>query len=150
MNKKRAAREFCFQYFFHLQLPIFRELKDELAKDASDKVIMDSIEEFKVSTNTLLEGDLSNFVVNQIKQTLMNYASLEETIKEYLKNWKLDRLSRVDSTVLLLAVSELKYNNNETSKSVVINEAIEIAKKFGTASSGSFINGVLDKIANAN
>jgi N utilization substance protein B len=150
VNKKRAAREFCFQYFFHLQLPIFRELKDELAKDASDKVIMDSIEEFKVSTNTLLEGDLSNFVVNQIKQTLMNYASLEETIKEYLKNWKLDRLSRVDSTVLLLAVSELKYNNNETSKSVVINEAIEIAKKFGTASSGSFINGVLDKIANAN
>ncbi len=145
MNKKREAREFCFQYFFHLQLPVFEELKSD-HKSGSGSSIKSSIEEFKETTNTILSGDLSSFVVNQIEGTLEQYDFLEETIQKYLKNWKLSRLSKVDHTMLLLAVHELCFDGS-TPVTVVINEAIEISKKFGTADSSSFINGVLDNVA---
>lgn len=149
MNKKREAREFCFQYFFHLQLPIFKEIKTDLTNDESDKTLDESIAEFKETTNTLLSSDLSSFVKAQIKSTLINYENIEKIIQDHLKNWKLNRISRVDNTVLLLATNELCFMT-ETPKNVIINEAIEISKKFGNAESGAFINGVLDNIAKAN
>lgn len=148
MNKKREAREFCFQYFFHLQLPIFREIKDELKGITDESALVNSINELKETTNTLLSDNLNTFVLEQIKSTLINYEKIEAILTEYLKNWKLNRISRVDNTVLLLSVNELCFTK-ENPKSIIINEAIEISKKFGNADSGSFINGILDNIAKA-
>ncbi len=146
MNKKREAREFCFQYFFHLQLPIFKEIKEELSKSDDESALRESVSDFKETTNTLLEDKLSTFVINQIKSTLLNYEKIETILQEHLKNWKLSRISRVDNTVLLLAANELCFTKDNP-KNIVINEAIEISKKYGNADSGSFINGVLDNIA---
>jgi len=146
VNKKREAREFCFQYFFHLQLPIFKEIKEELSKSDDESVLRESVNDFKETTNTLLEDKLSTFVLGQIKSTLLNYEKIEAILQEHLKNWKLSRISRVDNTVLLLAANELCFTK-ENPKNIVINEAIEISKKYGNADSGSFINGVLDNIA---
>jgi len=145
VNKKREAREFCFQYFYHLQLPVFEDLKaNHITGNGAS--LNASVEEFKATTNTMLSGDLNTFVVNQIKGTLEQYDFLEETIQKYLKNWKIARLSKVDHTMLLLAVHELCFDSS-TPTTIVINEAIEISKKFGTAESSSFINGVLDNVA---
>lgn len=141
MNKKREAREFCFQYFFHLQLPVFEELK----KGINDKDLSESIDEFKESTNSIFSDDLNTFVFAQIKSTLANYNEVEKTIEKYLKNWKLSRISKVDHTNLMLAVNEL-FNDKTTPVNIVINEAIEISKKFGSVESGPFVNGVLDNI----
>jgi N utilization substance protein B len=146
VNKKRVAREFCFQYFFHLQLPIFREIKDELVSIENDTALVESINEFKETTNTLLENDLNSFVLNHIKSTLINYEKIEGILTDHLKNWKLNRISRVDNTVLLLAANELCFMQ-DNKKNIVINEAIEISKKYGNAESGSFINGILDNIS---
>ncbi len=146
MNKKREAREFCFQYFFHLQLPIFRELKDELRTIEDEKSLIESIDEFKETTNTLLGDELNAFILSHIKSTLVNYEKIEEILKDHLKNWKLNRISRVDNTVLLLAANELCFMR-DNKKNIVINEAIEISKKFGNAESASFINGILDNIS---
>lgn len=146
MNKKRIAREFCFQYFFHLQLPIFRELKDELVNIENDTALINSINEFKETTNTLLDNDLNSFVFSHIKSTLVNYENIEGILTDHLKNWKLNRISRVDNTVLLLAANELCFMK-DIKKNIVINEAIEISKKYGNAESGSFINGILDNIS---
>lgn len=143
MNKKSAAREFCFQYFFHMQLPIFKELRSE---PSDEKAITASISEFKETTDTLLEQDLFKFVLDQVKNTLENYSTLEQKVESYLQNWKLSRLSKTDHTVLLLSFSELIYYK-DTPPKVVINEYIEIAKKYGSKESGAFINGVLDRFA---
>lgn len=146
MNKKREAREFCFQYFFHMQLPIFQELKHELANDDSSQVLKDSLLEFKESTNTILSDELNLFVEQQVTSTLKHYVEIEKVLEKYLKNWKLHRISRVEHTNLLLAVNDLCFTKSAP-VNIIINEAIEISKKFGSLESGSFINGILDNIA---
>lgn len=70
---------------------------------------------------------------------------VDEAIEEASSNWRLDRMARVDRNVLRLAVYELLCT--EVPVKVVINEAIELGKKFGSESSGAFVNGVLDRIA---
>ena len=146
MNKLRQAREFCFQYLFHLQLPIFESIKTDLINDDSKRQLRESLSEYKDSTNSLFDDDVNRFVEDLISGTLANYDSVESTIVENLTNWKIDRLSKVDRTNLLLSVYELCYRP-DTPVSIIINEAVEISKKFGTKESASFINGVLDNVA---
>jgi transcription antitermination protein NusB len=71
--------------------------------------------------------------------------SIDEVIEKYSSNWKVRRMACVDRNILRLAVFELLYCDDIPAK-VSINEAIDIAKKFGSAESGSFINGILDSI----
>ena len=70
---------------------------------------------------------------------------IDDAIEEASSNWRLDRMARVDRNVLRLAVYELL--RTDVPVKVVINEAIELGKKFGSESSGAFVNGVLDKVA---
>ena len=60
------------------------------------------------------------------------------------ENWRFDRMARVDRNILRLATFELRYL--DTPRTVAINEAVEIAKKYGGESSGAFVNGILDRI----
>ncbi len=71
--------------------------------------------------------------------------AVDDTIERASANWRLDRMAKVDRNVLRLAVYELIAT--DVPVKVVINEAIELGKKFGSESSGAFVNGVLDKIA---
>lgn len=129
-----------------MQLPIFQELKHELSNAGDDKVLKESLSEFKESTNTLLSDDLNTFVEEQVRSTLGHYSEIEQILEKYLKNWKLHRISRVEHTNLLLAANDLCFTKSAP-VNVIINEAIEISKKFGSLESGSFINGILDNIA---
>jgi N utilization substance protein B len=70
---------------------------------------------------------------------------IDETIERISTNWRLDRMAKVDRNVLRLAVYELL--RTDVPVKVVINEAIELGKKFGSESSGAFVNGVLDRVA---
>lgn len=71
---------------------------------------------------------------------------IDETIEAVSLNWRLDRMAKVDRNVLRLAVYEL-FHRPDVPVKVVIDEAVELAKKFGSESSGAFVNGVLDRIA---
>ncbi|HUJ57255.1 MAG TPA: transcription antitermination factor NusB [Kofleriaceae bacterium] len=75
-------------------------------------------------------------------------AQLDELIAAASKNWRIDRMSRVDRNILRLGACELVAFRDVPVK-VVINEAVELAKRFGTAESSAFVNGVLDRIATA-
>jgi len=75
-------------------------------------------------------------------------AKLDELIGASSKNWRIDRMSRVDRNILRLGACELVAFPDVPVK-VVINEAVELAKRFGTAESSAFVNGVLDRIATA-
>jgi len=73
---------------------------------------------------------------------------VDELIAGSSKNWRIDRMSRVDRNILRLGACELVAFRDVPVK-VVINEAVELAKRFGTAESSAFVNGVLDRIASA-
>lgn len=73
-------------------------------------------------------------------------AQIDELITGSSKNWRIDRMSRVDRNILRLGTAELLAFPDVPVK-VVINEAVELAKRFGTAESSAFVNGVLDRIA---
>jgi len=73
-------------------------------------------------------------------------ARIDRVISEKSKNWSLERMSKVDLCILRMAIFELLFRA-DIPKNVTINEAIEVAKKFGTKDSPAFINGILDEVA---
>ncbi|MEQ9323210.1 MAG: transcription antitermination factor NusB [Polyangiaceae bacterium] len=72
--------------------------------------------------------------------------AIDERIRSASKHWRLERMSRVDRNVLRLGVQELSQSN-DVPRAVIIDEAVELAKRFGAEGSSVFVNGVLDRIA---
>jgi transcription antitermination protein NusB len=91
----------------------------------------------------------SEIVVEFARQLVMNTVEhveqIDEFIRRHAEHWRLDRMATVDRNILRLAVQEFLYDK-DTPKTVVINEAIEIARRFSAQESPLFINGVLDSI----
>ena len=85
------------------------------------------------------------FVARLVEGTLKHQAEIDGLLAKHATNWALDRMAIVDRNVLRLGVFELFFDE-ETPPKVVINEAVELAKRFGTADSSKFVNGVLDSI----
>ena len=81
------------------------------------------------------------------KKVLEDLQSLDEEIQKVSKNWSPSRMASTDRTVLRIACMELQ--EKETPKGVILNEAIELAKKYGSIESGSFVNGILDPLASS-
>jgi N utilization substance protein B len=71
---------------------------------------------------------------------------IDEAIRTASKHWRLERMTRVDRNVLRLGVQELR-SSPEVPRAVIIDEAVELAKRYGAEGSGVFVNGVLDRIA---
>ncbi len=86
------------------------------------------------------------FAETLVKGVVEYRAVIDRKIAEVAKNWSVDRMTPVDLSILRMAGYELLYHP-EIPVNVTINEAIEIAKRYGTEESASFINGLLDKIA---
>lgn len=76
-----------------------------------------------------------------------NQDDIDASIQAASRHWKIERMAGVDRNILRMAVFEMKFAVNPIKSNIVIDEAVEIAKKFGTTDSGSFVNGVLDQIA---
>jgi len=76
----------------------------------------------------------------------LNITRIDELIKQYARNWRVDRMSIIDRNLLRIGVFELIFAENVPA-SVAINEAIEVAKRFSTDDSASFINGILDAVS---
>lgn len=87
------------------------------------------------------------FATELFRGTISRIKEIDRLIQGHTKNWRLSRMAAVDRNVLRLAVFEL-LSDVKTPDTVVINEALEIAKKFSTNESAQFVNGVLDSIKN--
>jgi len=81
-----------------------------------------------------------------VEGTIKNIDKIDNLIQKYALNWELHRMAYVDRNILRFATYELLHLPDVPPK-VSINEAIELAKKFGDQESGKFVNGILDKIA---
>ena len=93
----------------------------------------------------IADKDSLEFISKILKTFAQNYEAINTIISENLKGYTIQRLYKIDLAIITLAVIELKFIK-ETPKEVVINEAVELAKKYSTEKSPKFINGVLADI----
>jgi N utilization substance protein B len=93
-----------------------------------------------------VDRELVQFAEALVRGTTANLEEIDGIIQRASKNWRLERMARVDRNLLRLATWELRYAPDVPVK-VVINEAIEVAKRYGAAESPAFVNGLLDRIS---
>ena len=98
-----------------------------------------------IEGETALDEKTAAFSRLIVAGTVENITAIDSIIKDHLKNWELKRLNRVDLAVLRVSVYALMFQN-DMPPSVVINEAVEITKEFGTDDSYRFVNGILDSV----
>lgn len=108
----------------------------------------------QISVNAFLQVYDNNFSQETIRyaemiiKTVNEYRSkIDDKISSVSRNWKVDRMAIIDRNILRIAIYEMKISQEQLSSKIVINEAVEIAKKYSTSESASFINGILDQIS---
>lgn len=90
-------------------------------------------------------SELHSFTMELFDTTMRHMADIDEILEGVAENWHLSRMAAIDRALLRIAVCELLYYKDAPPK-VVINEAVELAKRYSTAASGAFVNGLLDRI----
>lgn len=137
--KRRLAREIAVQSLYHM------EMNEVEAEEAVRMLIAEATGENEGEVKITNVDEAETFVLELVKGTWNRKEDIDRVLTEYLKGWQVSRLSKVDRQVLRLAVFEMVYRDDVPGK-VAVNEAIEVAKHFGTGESGKFVNGVLGKM----
>jgi len=129
MGARRKARELALQMLYQYDLSA-----------NPPQQIVETFEELQKSKPNTRE-----FATKIFQGTIDNLAKIDEMIAAQADNWRISRMAVVDRNIIRMSIYEL-LNEPETPKLVIIDEAIEIGKKFGTQKSSQFINGILDGI----
>jgi len=130
MGVRRKAREQALQVLFGLE---FNQTSASLAVRHYHLSFVD-------------EAEPDPYLARLVRGVVDNLAELNDVIRSHSTNWRLERMAIVDKNILRLASFEL-FHEEDVPRKVAINEAIEIAKKYGSEDSPSFVNGVLDRVA---
>ena len=130
---RTTARELALKIVFEFSF------QDEDAKTLYERYI-----ESQEEINSVDEED-EKFILDLIEGIKTNLTSIDEKIKAHLKDWNIERVSKIDLAILRLAIYEITYREDIPFK-VSVNEAVELSKQFGVDSSPSFVNGVLAEI----
>ncbi len=134
MNR-RALREQIFKLLFRVE---FIE-KEEVEEQCRLFLEHEDVE--------MSEKD-SDYIIKKFMAIEDKISEIDEAINEKAKGWTAERMGKVDLTIIRLAVYEMKYDDS-VPQNVAINEAVELAKKYGQEESYGFVNGVLAKFAEA-
>jgi N utilization substance protein B len=129
MGARRKARELALQMLY----------QHDLSGNTPDTIISTFEDLQKSKPNT------REFATRIFKGTVENLQKIDEMIAQQADNWRLSRMAVVDRNIIRMSIYEFLHEE-DTPKLVIIDEAIEIAKKFGTQKSSQFINGILDGI----
>lgn len=132
MGHRRVARECALQMMY--QLDVGKHPKEEILR--TYWLMNEHPQKVRDFAGRLFEGAIGKM------------AEIDRVIQQHAQNWRLNRMAAVDRNVLRIAVFEFLWGG-ETPETVVINEALEIAKKFSTHESAQFVNGILDSIKNS-
>lgn len=98
--------------------------------------------------NFRIEQEVASYAGTLFLGVCQNIVSIDHLIEKHSQHWKLSRMSLVDLSILRLAVFELRFGDEKIDRPVILDEAVELAKEFGSSESAAFVNGVLDPIAN--
>lgn len=129
---RRKAREFALQVLFHI----------DFTGGSPEEIIpavysMQEIE-FSESVNEYVEWIVAG--------TLAHRDEIDRQISELAKDWKLERMGGVDRAITRMAIFEIKYGEEKVPPRAAVNEAVELAKHFGSDESGRFVNGILGSL----
>jgi N utilization substance protein B len=142
--KRRDAREYALQFLYRIDFITISAENSNKTKGISN--IKDSLEVFWSDADEK-DPDIKAFAEDIILGTIKNLKEIDPLIQKIAEKWKISRMASIDRNILRFAAYELLFRK-DIPVAVTINEAIEIAKKYSTAESAAFINGILDKIAN--
>lgn len=131
MGARRSGREAALQMLFQLEAS---GVTPDLAIELFWRTFEDADPEGKTYADAILRGVAENL------------ESIDKRVTAASQNWRLERMSRVDRNLLRLGTWELMFRS-DVPRAVILDEAVELAKSFGTEESSGFVNGVLDRIA---
>ena len=131
MGMRRKARECALQILYQLEI-------------GGSAVV--SMNEYWRQFEGETDKDIRDFSMMLAEGAWEKKDEIDTMIAEYSTNWKINRMASVDKNILRMAIYELLFCDDIPVK-VTLNEAVEIAKKFGTAESSAFVNGILDNVA---
>lgn len=132
MGARSRAREAALKILYQL----------DVTKDLPAEGIKIFFRSHRIAVNS------KAFVTQLVEGTAAHLPQIDELIAKHAANWSLERMAMVDRNILRLALFEILFFD-ETPPKVAINEAVELAKRFGSFESGKFVNGILDSIHKA-
>lgn len=132
MGLRRRSRELAMQVLF----------QGEFEKDLN---VEQGLALYRESFDS--EPEIWDFAKNLIRGVILHREQIDQKIQSHSSHWKLDRMSIVDRNILRIAAFEMMFLQEDVPRNVVINEAIEVAKKFGATDSSGFVNGILDQLS---
>ena len=128
-----------------VQIPMTDEMiaKVDIMLDVAEKAILAmEIAEFTTLEN---QSDVRNYTIEIAEQFKLNNKAVDGEIQKYSNGWDISRLVKIDKDILRIAITELLFIKDAPIK-VVVDEAVELAKKYSTEDSSSFVNGILAKV----
>ena len=129
--KRSAIRELTFRLIYSLEIQKVEDLEEQI--------------ELYMQCNEIEDDDAKEYIKDAILGIKENSLEIQELIEKNLKaDWKIDRISKIDLSLLKLAIYEIKYI--QIPYKVAINESLELAKKYGEETSKNFINGILASV----
>ena len=137
MRRRSKARECALQILYEVEISR-KDMKDCFENYWEDATLDDVPADDR--------ADVRKFATELVRGVLDHMEKIDAEIEKYAEHWKMSRMAVVDRNILRLGTCEILFIDEVPSK-VAINEAVDIAKKFGDAESSKFVNGILDKIA---
>ena len=141
MGQRRKARELAAQTLYALS---FREFNPEYIEHEMLNVYPEILEELAEVDGLANFSEVFAFANDLVMNYILHQKDIEKEIEKHSENWTISRMSTMDRSILYIAVYELMFT--DTPPPVIINEALEIAKRFCGAGTGKFLNGVLDAV----
>jgi len=129
---RRQARELAFQVLF----------QTEFAPQVSYGQILELYE-------SSVDPAIISYADTLVTGVQNHKTEIDSKIQSSSAHWKMDRMATIDRNILRIAVYEMKFASELIKENIAINEAVEISKKYGTAESAAFVNGILDQVAKA-
>ena len=133
---RRELREQIFKFIFRVEFNDAEEMQEQ------EQFFFDN---FALEEQEIKEADAA-YISEKSRKIIERLEEIDEMINKQAKGWTTQRMGKVDLTILRLAVYEIVFDD-DVPTGVAINEAVEIAKKFGQEESSGFVNGVLAKFA---
>ncbi len=133
---RRRARSYALQVLFAL---------DELGEDVGASA-RGAVDRYAALFDLEVDPESLQFAGELVERTREEADDIDDIVQRASRNWRIDRMSRVDRNILRMSTCELRRDAKVPTR-VIINEAVELAKEFGAEESASFVNGLLDRIA---
>ncbi|HIX25788.1 MAG TPA: transcription antitermination factor NusB [Candidatus Lachnoclostridium avicola] len=144
---RRELREHCFKMLFSANFYDTEEAEQQLDRyfDAPEEDEMDPDGKTEVVHQVGLREEDKEYLHNRVEHIIESIPELDARLNQVAEGWKTRRMGKVELTILRLALYEMKLDDTIPEK-VAINEAVELAKKYGGNDSPAFVNGILAKL----